>query len=157
MRKEKDPNLILYFWQMDPDPGGPKTCKSCGSGSSTLISIIIFQRFWVDSPGKWVSSRTCISSSLSSIRVGLRRIIFLSIFLNNSWQDVPGICCLECPLLGSLFALHDWDGDLIHEIVNLGLQGFYERRGLWTSIITRCFLTYGIKSNSIVDVKRRIG
>jgi hypothetical protein len=60
--------------------------------------------------------------------------------LKQQLTDVSRICCLECPLLGSLFALHDWDGDLIHEIVNLGLQGFYERRGLWISNISRCFL-----------------
>ncbi len=28
MRKGKDPEL-------DPDPGGPKTCRSCGSGSGS--------------------------------------------------------------------------------------------------------------------------
>jgi hypothetical protein len=43
MRKGKDPELELdpdpYLWLMDPDPGGPKTCGSCGSGSSTLLSV----------------------------------------------------------------------------------------------------------------------
>jgi hypothetical protein len=33
VRKEKDPDP--YIWLMDPDPGGPKTCGSPGSGSPT--------------------------------------------------------------------------------------------------------------------------
>ncbi len=36
MRKGKDPEPDPYLWLMDPDPGGPKTCGSCGSGSPTL-------------------------------------------------------------------------------------------------------------------------
>jgi hypothetical protein len=36
MRKKKDlkmdPEPDPYLWLMDPDPGGPKTCGSCGSG-----------------------------------------------------------------------------------------------------------------------------
>jgi hypothetical protein len=28
-----------FLWLMDPDPGGPKTCGSGGSGSGTLVSI----------------------------------------------------------------------------------------------------------------------
>ncbi len=35
-RKGKDPEPDPYLWLMDPDPGGPKTCWSCGSGSPTL-------------------------------------------------------------------------------------------------------------------------
>jgi hypothetical protein len=34
MRKGKDPDP--YLSPMDPDPGGPKTCGSCESGSPTL-------------------------------------------------------------------------------------------------------------------------
>jgi hypothetical protein len=43
MRKGKDPDPQLLL--MDPDPGGPKTCGSCGygfgsgSGSPTLFNI----------------------------------------------------------------------------------------------------------------------
>ncbi len=35
----KDPDLDPYIesWLADPDPGGPKTCGSCGSGSATLV------------------------------------------------------------------------------------------------------------------------
>jgi len=35
MRKGKDPepDPDPYLWLMDPDPGGPKTWGSCGSGS----------------------------------------------------------------------------------------------------------------------------
>jgi hypothetical protein len=33
---EPDPDPALYLRLMDPDPGGPKTCGSCGSGSPTL-------------------------------------------------------------------------------------------------------------------------
>ncbi len=38
MRKKMDPDPDPYVWLMDPDtdPGGPKTCGSCGSGSPTL-------------------------------------------------------------------------------------------------------------------------
>ncbi len=34
MRKGKNPDPSP--WLIDPDPGGPKTCRSCGSGSPTL-------------------------------------------------------------------------------------------------------------------------
>jgi hypothetical protein len=37
MRKRKDPDP--YFRLMDPDPGGPKTCKS---GSPTLLKMLSF-------------------------------------------------------------------------------------------------------------------
>jgi hypothetical protein len=38
MIKGKDPNPDPYLWLMesDPDPGEPKTCGPCGSGSPTL-------------------------------------------------------------------------------------------------------------------------
>jgi len=38
MRKGKDPepDSVPYLWLMDPDPGGPKTSGSCGSGSGFL-------------------------------------------------------------------------------------------------------------------------
>ncbi len=43
MRKGKDPELDPdpdpYIWLMDTDPGSPKTCKSCGSGSPELIQV----------------------------------------------------------------------------------------------------------------------
>ncbi len=35
LRKGKDPDPAQYLWLMDPDPGGPKTCRSCGSGSGS--------------------------------------------------------------------------------------------------------------------------
>jgi hypothetical protein len=38
MRKGKDPEPYLQL--IDPDPGGPKTCGSCGSGSPTLVVVI---------------------------------------------------------------------------------------------------------------------
>ncbi len=38
MRKGKDPDPDPYLLLIDPDPGGPKACGSCGSGSSTLHS-----------------------------------------------------------------------------------------------------------------------
>jgi hypothetical protein len=40
MRKWKDPepDENPYLWLMDPDPGGPKTCGSCGSGSPAVVS-----------------------------------------------------------------------------------------------------------------------
>ncbi len=37
MRKGKDTDPDPYLWLMDPDPGGPKTCGSFGSGSPTLL------------------------------------------------------------------------------------------------------------------------
>ncbi len=43
LRKGKDPDP--HLWLMDPDPGGPKTCGSCGSGSPTLekrVSKVVF-------------------------------------------------------------------------------------------------------------------
>ncbi len=43
MRKDPDP----YIWLMDPDPGGPKTCGSCGFGSPTLIlSYNPLEKLW---------------------------------------------------------------------------------------------------------------
>ncbi len=38
MRKgeDPDPDPDRYLWLMGPDPGGPKTYGSCGSGSPTL-------------------------------------------------------------------------------------------------------------------------
>jgi hypothetical protein len=35
---EPDPDPLLFL--MDPEPGGPKTCGSCGSGSPTLVKTI---------------------------------------------------------------------------------------------------------------------
>jgi hypothetical protein len=40
---EPDPNFLL----IDPDPGGPKTCGSCGSGSPILFGSGIFTSFYV--------------------------------------------------------------------------------------------------------------
>jgi len=37
---QKDPDLEPHFWLMDPDPGGPKTCGSGGSGSGTILQTI---------------------------------------------------------------------------------------------------------------------
>jgi hypothetical protein len=37
MRKGKDPDPDLWLRDPYPDPGGPKTCRSCGSGSPTLL------------------------------------------------------------------------------------------------------------------------
>ncbi len=48
MRKGKDPNPELdpgpYLWLMDPapDPGGPKTCGSSGSGSGSPTLLVSF-------------------------------------------------------------------------------------------------------------------
>ncbi len=33
-------DLDPYLWLVDPDPGGPKTCGSCGSGSPTLVKKV---------------------------------------------------------------------------------------------------------------------
>ncbi len=33
---QKDPDPDPYLWLVDPDPGGPKTCGSGGSGFATL-------------------------------------------------------------------------------------------------------------------------
>ncbi len=40
MRKGKDPDPDTYLWQMDSDPGGLKTCGSCGSWSPTLRNLL---------------------------------------------------------------------------------------------------------------------
>jgi hypothetical protein len=44
MRKGKDPETDLdpnpYLCLMDPDPGGPKTCRSSGFGSPELIPTL---------------------------------------------------------------------------------------------------------------------
>ncbi len=39
-KKGKYPDPDPYLWLLDPDPGGPKKCGSCGSGSPTLETII---------------------------------------------------------------------------------------------------------------------
>ncbi len=42
MRKGNDPDPDPHLWLMDPDPGGPKTCGSCGSGFPTLFKNIVY-------------------------------------------------------------------------------------------------------------------
>ncbi len=44
-RKDPEPERDPYLKLMDPDPGGPKTCGSCGSGSPTLVHTIIHLSF----------------------------------------------------------------------------------------------------------------
>ncbi len=65
MRKGKDPEPDPYFWLVDskPDPGGPKTCGSCGprSGSPTLKEIILFG---------WSCCETTLTMSPSEEEVG---------------------------------------------------------------------------------------
>ena len=39
---EPEPGPDPYLWLMDPDPEGPKTCGSCGSGSPTLLNSKLF-------------------------------------------------------------------------------------------------------------------
>ncbi len=41
---EPNKDLDPYLWLMDPDPGGPKTCGSGGSGSATLVVLRFYQR-----------------------------------------------------------------------------------------------------------------
>ncbi len=41
---------------MDPDPGGPKTCESGGSGSATLGETIHI--------GQWQTERVCVVGAL---------------------------------------------------------------------------------------------
>ncbi len=45
MRIGKDPDPYLCLTDLDPEPGGPKTCGSCGSGpqhclEETTLSIL---------------------------------------------------------------------------------------------------------------------
>jgi hypothetical protein len=37
---EQDPDPDPYLCLMDPDPGGPKTCGSGGSGSAALVASV---------------------------------------------------------------------------------------------------------------------
>ena len=56
MRKGKvpDPEPDPYLWLMDPDPGGPKTCGSCGSESPTRFQISLR---WSELNGSFFSYR----------------------------------------------------------------------------------------------------
>ncbi len=45
MRKGKGPDPDPYLWLIDPEPRGPKTFGSCGSGSTTLKNSGGFFRF----------------------------------------------------------------------------------------------------------------
>jgi hypothetical protein len=38
---DPDPDVDPYLCLMDPDPGGLKTCGSCGSGSPTLDLTVV--------------------------------------------------------------------------------------------------------------------
>jgi hypothetical protein len=72
MRKVKDPQLDPdqdpYLLLMDPDPGGPKTCGSCGSGSPTLVSSYAvvsntFSSSWTNNENILLSAGAVIAQS----------------------------------------------------------------------------------------------
>jgi hypothetical protein len=65
------PNL----WLMDPDPGGPKTCGSGGSGSATMVSINIqavlqirdLVPFWPLDSVSWMGKKSGSGSKMNNL------------------------------------------------------------------------------------------
>ncbi len=78
VRKGTDPDP--HLWQMvpDPDPGGPKTCGSCGSGYTTLILTSILgngQTCGSGSRPAWI--RIILSDPNPTSNVPVRYIIYI--------------------------------------------------------------------------------
>ncbi len=71
MRKGKDPDPDPYLWLTDPDPWGPKTWGSGGSGWPTLLYIQANQLtticYWSFQTGARFSTKAVMPSFLSCV------------------------------------------------------------------------------------------
>ncbi len=106
MRKGKDPHLLL----MDPDPGGPKTCGSSGSGSGSPTLFNIHEgRNWtmISTFFQSVSVKTSLIPEIKTTNFRhISTLCFWTSFLNRSRRS-HFYCILSYEAEISVSWLHD--------------------------------------------------
>ncbi len=94
-QKDPDPELepYPYLWLMDPDPGGPKTFGSSGSGSATLLVVYFsFFRILWHCPFSYETSKELTKGNVV-------KVVSLFVTQRQGWD-------LQC----RIFFRHGWHG-----------------------------------------------